>query len=102
MQHEYKSIIDSITWDLVQNIIPGNWVKKYKTNKNGAIKNKARYVAKVFKQIDGLEYFDTFSPTSKRESFRNLLFLAARENLVLREMNVKSAYLHSKTEQEFY
>ena len=37
--------------------------------KNSDRKNNAPYVAKVFNHVDGLDYFDTFTPTSKPEPF---------------------------------
>ena len=53
-------------------------------NENGAIeKHKAPYVAKGFRQIEGLELFNTFAPTSKPELFTILIHLAAKENLLL-------------------
>ena len=60
------------------------------------------YFAKGFKQIDGVDYGDTFAPTSKPETFRFILSLAAKENFTLKQMDVKSAYLHPKVKEEIY
>ena len=65
-------------------------------------KNKASYVAKGFKQNEGTDYSEAFAPVSKPETFRPILSLAAKENLILREMDVKAAYLHPKMKEEFY
>ena len=108
MNKEIESLKDSDTWQLVEvsddkNIVPGKWVYKVKTGANGEIeKYKARYVAKGFKQIEGLEYFETFAPTSKPETFRILLAIAAKQNFTLRQLDVKSAYLHPKIDEEVY
>ena len=52
-----------------------------KTNADGGIeKYKARYIVKGFKQIEGIDYSETFAPTSKLETFRIILSLAAKEN----------------------
>ena len=108
MKTEIESLNETQTWDLVprekgQNIIPGRWVYKIKHDSNGNIdKFKARYVAKGFKQIEGIEYSDTFAPTSKPETFKILLALSAIENFFLKQMDVKAAYLHPKIDKEVY
>ena len=53
-------------------------------------------------QIEGLDFFDTYAPTCKPETFRILLAIAAQKDLHLGQMDVKSAYLHSKIEEEIY
>ena len=74
-----------------------------KTKTNGSFENyKGQYVAKLFKKIGGTNYSETFAPTSKPETFRIILSLEARENFVLRQMDVKSAYLHPKMKEEIY
>ena len=86
-----------------KNVIPGRWVYKVKTKADGSLeKCKARYVAKGFKQIEGTDYSKTFAPTSKPETFRLILSLAAKENFVVRQMDVKSAYLHPEIKEEIY
>ena len=108
MQEELNSLSETNTWTLVEcpkdkNVIPGKWVYKVKTKADGSLeKYKARYVAKGFKQIEGTEYSETFAPTSKPETFRFILSLAAKENFVLRQMDVKSAYLHPEIKEEIY
>ena len=108
MKTEIESLNETQTWDLVpkekgQNIIPGRWVYKIKHDSNGNIdKFKARYVAKGFKQIEGIKYSDTFAPTSKPETFKILLALSAIENFFLKQMDVKAAYLHPKIDEVVY
>ena len=97
MQEELKSLIDTNTLTLVERpkdkkVIPGKWVYKVKTKADGSLdKNKARYVAKGFKQIEGTDFSEKFAPTSKPKTFRLILSLAAKENFILRQMDVKSA-----------
>ena len=98
MQEELKSLSETNTWTLVErpkdkNVIPGKKIYQVKTKADGSLeKYKARYVATGFRQIEGTDYSDTFAPTSKPESFRLILSLAAKENFLLRQMDVKSAY----------
>ena len=108
MQTELQCLQETKTWNLVErpsqkNVIPGKWVYKVKTKADGSIeKYKARYVAKNFKQIEGIDYSETFAPTSKPETFLIILSLAAKENFTLRQMDVKLAYLHPEIKEEIY
>ena len=63
-------------------------------------KYKARYVAKGFKQLEGLSYFETFAPTCKRESFRILIQLSVKQGHVMQQFDVKTAFLHLPIEEE--
>jgi hypothetical protein len=49
-----------------------------------------------------LDFFHTYAPTCKPETFRILLAIAAQKDMYLGQMDVKSAYLHSTTEEEIY
>ena len=108
MQTEYHSLMDNNTWTLVnepedQQVLPGKWVYKVKYGADGQVdKLKARYVAKGYAQVEGLDFFDTYAPTCKPETFRILLATAAQKDLQLGQMDVKSAYLYSNIEEEIY
>ena len=94
MLNELKSLEETKILDLVdrpfdKSVLPGNCVYKIKIKANGSLeKDKARYVAKGFKQTEGIDYGESFAPSSKPETFR----LAAKQNFMLRQMDVKSAY----------
>lgn len=63
---------------------------------------KARFVAKGYSQQLGIDYGETFSPTANLTSIRVLLQKAAQENLLLHQMDVKTAYLHAPIDYEIY
>ena len=75
MQQELKSLSDTNTWTLIErpkekNVIPGTKNYKIKIEADGSLeKNKARYLAKGFKQIEGKDDSESFAPTSKLENF---------------------------------
>ena len=108
MKDEVKALVDNETWNLVRpptdkDVIPGKWLYKVKLGPSGQVdKYKARYVAKGFKQVEGLDYFETFAPTCKPGTFRILLQLTAKQCHVMHQFEVKTAFLHSPIEEEVY
>ncbi|CAI5948654.1 unnamed protein product [Closterium sp. NIES-64] len=54
---------------------------------------KARYVARGFKQRQGVDYFQTFSPTPKMTTLRVLLHIAAQRDYELHSLDFSTAFL---------
>jgi hypothetical protein len=52
-------------------------------------------VAKGFTQREGIDYTETFSPISKKDSFRIIVPLVAHYDLELHQMDVKIMFLNS-------
>ena len=108
MKGEVKTLQDNGTWNLVRppadrDDILGKCVYKVKMGPSSQVeKYKARYVAKGFKRVERLDYFETFAPTCKPETFRILLQLSAKQGHVMHIFDVKSAFLHSPKEEEVY
>jgi hypothetical protein len=59
-------------------------------------------VARGFTQIQGVDYFDTYSAVVAAETIRFMLALAAEEKLVSRQVNIKTAYLYSDLDEPLY
>lgn len=72
-------------WDVVYRprdaaVVGGRWHFKIKYNIDGSVsKFKARYVAKGYTQTEGVDYSETFAPTGRLASLRNLIAIAARQ-----------------------
>ncbi|KAF3661707.1 hypothetical protein FXO38_11555 [Capsicum annuum] len=105
---EIDSILSNYTWELVD-LPPENkslgskWIFKRKMKVNGTIdKYKTRLVVKGFKQKEGLDYFDTYSPVTRITSIRMLIALAAVYDLEIHQMDVKTSFLNRELEKEIY
>jgi len=65
-------------------------------------RKKARLVAKGFSQVEGLDFDQVFSPVVRFETVRLMLALAALENWYITGLDVQSAYLYGKLDEEIY
>lgn len=83
-------------------IVGGRWVYAVKNNVDGSEKYKARYVAKGYSQKMGVDYEERFSPTANLTTIRVLMQKAAQENMLLHQMDVKAAYLHTPIDCEVF
>ena len=82
--------------------VGGRWVYAIKEDASGAKTYKARYVAKGFSQVKGVDYQETFSPTASLTSIRTFIQLAAQYGLILHQMDVKTAYLNAPIDCEVF
>jgi hypothetical protein len=83
--------------------IRSKWVLRQKRDENGHIaKYKARLVAKGFSQIPGQDFTQTFAPVAKWDSLRVILALATKFDWELHHLDVKTAFLNAKLDEEIY
>ena len=79
------------------------WIFKRKLKPDGTIdKYKARLVIKGYRQKEGEDYFDIYSPMLRITSVRIILAIAALRNLEVHQMDVKTAFLNRDLEEEIY
>ena len=81
--------------------IGGKWVFAIKGKGEDPI-CKAKYVARGFRQVEGIDLTETFSPTARMESIRMLVQIAIQNDWLFQEMDVKGAYLHAPIECDVY
>ena len=108
MNEEMNSLRENDVFDLVPlppgaTAVGGRWVYTLKDSASSESPVfKARYVAKGFSQIEGCDYFDTFAPTPKMTSVRSIIQIAAQYDLVVHQMDVKTAYLNAPIDCQIF
>ena len=84
-------------------VIGCKWVFKTKRDSLGNIERyKTRLVVKRFTQKEGIDYIETFSPISKKDSLRIILALVVHFDPELQQMDVKTVFLNGDLEEEVY
>ncbi|GJV54335.1 putative ribonuclease H-like domain-containing protein [Tanacetum coccineum] len=66
------------------------------------IRNKARLVAQWYTQEEGIDYDEVFAPVARIEAIRLFLAYASFKDFMVYQMDVKSAFLYGKIEEEVY
>nr|GEU41407.1 zinc finger, CCHC-type [Tanacetum cinerariifolium] len=75
--------------------------KKLKVH--GTIKKfKARLVIQGFKQKSGINYFDTYALVARISTIRLLIAMTSIHNLIIHQIDVKTAFLNRELEEEVY
>jgi hypothetical protein len=103
MQEKIKSQMENRTWILVQRpknckVVKCKWVYVIKPDEH----YKVRLVAKGFTQIEEINFQKTFSPITRYEAICFLLAHTALENWELEVMDIKTAFLYGKLDEEIY
>ena len=107
MDEEMQSLLDNNTFDIVElpqgkSTVGGRWVYAVKEGPNGEDMYKARFVAKGFSQIYGIDYFSTFAPTARLSTIRLVIQIAVQCDYLIHQMDVKSAYLNAPIDCELF
>ncbi|CAI7791826.1 unnamed protein product [Closterium sp. NIES-53] len=84
------------------NIVSGMWIFRVKRSSGSPPVFKARYVARGFSQRQGVDYFQTFSPTPKMTTLRVLLHVAAHRDYELHSLDFSTAFLQGSLHEEIW
>ena len=79
-------------------VINNRWVFDIKPDG----RKRACLVAKGFSQVEGIDFDQVFSPVVRFETVRLMLALASIENWHIEGIDVRSAYLYGKLNEEIY
>ncbi|GKF27680.1 retrovirus-related pol polyprotein from transposon TNT 1-94, partial [Tanacetum coccineum] len=89
MQEELHEFERLEVWELVPPpnkafVITLKWIYKVKLDELGGImKNKARLVARAYRQEEGINFEESFAPVARLEAIRIFLAFAAHMNMVI-------------------
>ncbi|CAI5479972.1 unnamed protein product [Closterium sp. Yama58-4] len=84
------------------NIVSGMWIFRVKRPPGSPPVFKAHYVARGFSQREGVDFFQTFSPTSKMTTLRVLLHIAAQRDYELHSLDFSTAFLQGSLHEEIW
>jgi hypothetical protein len=65
-------------------------------------KCKARFVAKGFSKVEGINCDETFSPVARYSSVKVILAISAHMGWKVHQMDVKTTFLNRVVEEEIY
>ncbi|CAI7858634.1 unnamed protein product [Closterium sp. NIES-54] len=84
------------------NIVSGMWIFRVKWTQGSPPAFKARYVARGFSHRQGVDFFQTFSPTPKMTNLQVLLHVAAQRDYELHSLDFSTAFLQGSLHEEIW
>lgn len=108
IQEELKSLEAFDTFEVVdlplgKHPVGCKYVFKTKFKSDGSLdKYKVRLVAQGFLQREGVDYNEIFAPVVDSTSISLLLAISNQEDWELEQMDVVTAFLHGRLEEEVY
>ncbi|GKB60957.1 retrovirus-related pol polyprotein from transposon TNT 1-94 [Tanacetum coccineum] len=66
------------------------------------LENKARLVAQGFRQEEGIDFEESFAPVARIEAIRIFVANATHKNMMIYQMDVKTAFLNGELKEEVY
>jgi hypothetical protein len=108
MQHDYSSLIDNGTWELVDLspdhvVVNNTCIYKVMSDTVGDVSRfKARFVAKGCSQRACLDYTETFSTVIRMANIYLFHAIAAARDLELCQLVIDTAFLYAPIKKDVY
>ena len=109
MDDEIASLYKNKTWELVvkpanRRVIGCKWIYKIKEGltQTKPRRFKARLVAKGYTQREWVDFKEVFSPVVRHASIRVILALTTVEDMELDQLDVKTAFLYGRLQEEIF
>ena len=104
MDSMYANQVQTLV-DAPEDIVPigCKWIFKRKIGTDGNVETyKSRLVAKEFRQRQGVNYEETFSPIAMLKSIRILLAIATHNDYEVWQLDVRTALFNGYVEEEIF
>ena len=106
MKKEMNALVENDTFDVPlpkkRECVGGKWVYTIKADQFRNETYKARYVAKGYSQVEGIDYNGTFSPTTNMSSIRLFIQLSKQHDYEIHQMDVRAAFLNAPIDCQIY
>nr|GFA41766.1 hypothetical protein [Tanacetum cinerariifolium] len=108
MQDELNEFERLEVWELVPRpdkvmVITLKQIYKVKLDElRGILKNKARLVARGYRQEEGIDFEESFAPIARLEAIHIFLVYTAHKNMVVYQMDVKTTFFNGNLREEVY
>ncbi|CAI7883855.1 unnamed protein product [Closterium sp. NIES-54] len=84
------------------NIVSGMWILMVKRPPGSPPAFKARYIARGFSHREGVDFFQTFSPTPKMTTLRVLLHIATQRDYELHSLDFSTTFLQGSLHEAIW
>jgi Reverse transcriptase (RNA-dependent DNA polymerase)/GAG-pre-integrase domain/gag-polypeptide of LTR copia-type len=95
-------------WTLVirqayMKVLQGKWLFVIKSNEDGVgCRFKCRWVAGGHRQVEGIDFNETFAPVARLSTFRVVVAVAAYRGWSVHQLDISTAFLHGDIDMEVY
>nr|GEX52330.1 putative ribonuclease H-like domain-containing protein [Tanacetum cinerariifolium] len=102
-QFKFQNVWVLVDFPASKYAIETKWILKNKRDARGiVVRNKARLVAQGHRQEEGIDYDEVFVPVARIEAIRLFLAFASYMGFMVYQMDVKSAFLYGRIDEEVY
>ncbi|MFN7882628.1 MAG: reverse transcriptase domain-containing protein, partial [bacterium] len=108
MQEEINSHFEIGSLEVVDRpsdakVLPCVWVLERKRDAQGRIERyKARLCVMGNRQVPGVDFDSVYAPVASATTLRALLAVAARDDLEVDQLDVKTAFLYGELDRDVY
>jgi hypothetical protein len=107
-KREFDTLEKKNCWDVVdrpkdRSIVSSTWVFKIKRYPDGSLRKlKARFCARGFEQIEGVDYTETFAPVVNWTTVRFLLMMSILLGLETKQVDYVAAFVQADIDTTVY